>query len=299
VSPRDDLRRRVGRPVVLGVATLVAALGWAVPASAQDDSDLAKAAQNPVADLISLPLQNNVLFGVGPGNDVANVLNIQPVIPFKVGPVNLINRSIIPLVYLPDLTAGLPGSPGELGGSVSEFGLGDINHTVFASPAKASRVTWGVGPSLTFPSSTADRLGTRKWSAGPSAVVLGMPGSFVVGSLVRQLWSYAGDKDRQDVSQLLIQPFVNYNMPNGWYLVTSPIITANWKADSGNRWTVPVGGGVGRLFRIGPQPINAQFQGFYNAARPRFGPDWSLRVQVQLLFPKGKPAAAAAPVENP
>lgn len=108
----------------------------------------------------------------------------------------------------------------------------------------------------------------------------------MLGSLVRQLWSFAGDSDRQDVSQLLIQPFVNYNMADGWYLVSSPIVTANWKADSDNTWTVPVGGGFGKIFRIGNQPINAQLQGFYNVEHPQFGPEWIMRFQLQFLFPK-------------
>jgi len=252
---------------------------------AQDAEDLAKAAQNPVAAMISLPLQNNTLFDVGPNNDTANVLNIQPVIPFTVGKLNIINRTIAPVIYLPDVTAGIPELPEGIGDG-STFGLGDINHTVYFSPAESGPVIWGVGPSLTLPTATDDMIGTEKWSAGPAAVALAQPGRFVVGALVRQLWSFAGDDDRQDISQLLVQPFVNYNMADGWYLVSAPIITANWEADSDERWTVPIGGGAGRIFRIGEQPMNAQFQAFYNVERPRFGPDASLRLQLQFLFPK-------------
>ncbi len=108
----------------------------------------------------------------------------------------------------------------------------------------------------------------------------------MIGSLIRQLWSFAGDGDRKDVSQLLIQPFVNYNMADGWYLVFAPIITANWKADSDDTWTVPAGGGFGKVFRIGNQPMNAQVQAFYNIEHPQYGPEWSLRLQIQFLFPK-------------
>lgn len=145
---------------------------------------------------------------------------------------------------------------------------------------------WGIGPSLTIPTATDKEIGTQKWSAGPAAVALAQPGPWVVGSLVRQLWSFAGDGDRQDVSQLLIQPFVNYNMKDGWYLVSSPIITANWEADSDNRWVVPLGGGGGRVFKIGPQPVNATLQAYYNVEKPEFGPDWSLRFAISFLFPK-------------
>jgi hypothetical protein len=112
------------------------------------------------------------------------------------------------------------------------------------------------------------------------------PGPWVVGTLVRQLWSFAGDDDRQDVSQMLIQPFVNYNLPNGWFLVSAPIITANWEASSDDTWLVPLGGGAGRVFKIGPQPVSVGLQAYYNVEKPEFGLDWSLRFAISFLFPK-------------
>jgi hypothetical protein len=255
-------------------------------ARAQDQADLAKASQNPVAAMISLPFQNNTFFDVGPDDDVANVLNIQPVIPIGLGPVNLINRTIVPLIYLPDVTSGLPELPEGISGGET-FGLGDINYTGFLSPAKSEALTWGIGPSISIPTATDKKLGTQKWSAGPSAVALVTPGPWVIGALARQLWSFAGDDDRQDVSQMLIQPFVNYNMAGGWFLTAAPIITANWKASSDDdTWTVPLGGGGGRVFKIGPQPVNMSLQAYYNVEKPQFGPDWSLRFTVALLFPK-------------
>ena len=267
--------------------TVSACLTASSPSFAQESNDLAKAAQNPVAAMISLPFQNNTLFGVGPNDDgVANVLNVQPVIPVTVGGWNLINRTIAPITYLSDLSSGLPELPADPQGNGSSFGLGDINHSVYISPATSGPVIWGVGPSITLPTATERSLGSGKWSAGPAAVALVTPGNWVAGSLVRQLWSFAGDGDRKDVNQLLIQPFVNYNMDDGWYLVSSPIITADWKARDGDRWTVPLGGGAGRIFTIGTQPVNAQMQAFYNVARPDFGADWSIRFQLQFLFPK-------------
>jgi hypothetical protein len=213
------------------------------------------------------------------------VLNIQPVIPINLGPVNLINRTIFPLIYLPDLTSGLPELPEGISGG-STFGLRDINYTGFLSPAAGGPVTFGIGPSISFPSATDAKLGTEKWSAGPAAVALVQPGPFVVGALARQLWSFAGDDDRQDMSQLLIQPFANYNMPEGWFLVSAPIITANWEASSDDTWLVPLGGGGGRVFKIGPQPVNMSLQAYYNVEKPEFGPDWSLRFAISFLFPK-------------
>jgi hypothetical protein len=227
--------------------------------------------------LISLPLQNNTNFGVGPGNDVQNVLNIQPVIPVKLSTKwNVITRTIAPVIYQPEL---LPGTG-------SEFGLGDINTTLFLSPAESGKIIWGLGPVFSFPTASDRVLGTDKWSAGPSAVALTIRGPWVVGALANNLWSYAGDDDREDVNQFLMQYFINYNLPEGWYISSAPIITANWKADSGNKWTVPFGGGIGKIFRIGKQPMNAQVQAFYNVAKPDNGPDWTLRLQLQFLFPK-------------
>ena len=247
------------------------------PVIAEEKSDLAKAAQNPVADMISLPFQNNTNFGVGPNDDVQNVLNIQPVIPIHLSANwNLITRTIAPLIYQP-LTALETNS---------EFGLGDISETVFLSPAKPGKVIWGLGPIISLPTATDDILGTGKWSAGPSAVALTMHDHWVIGGLVSNLWSFAGESDREDVNQFLFQYFINYNMAEGWYLTSSPSITANWEAESGNQWTVPFGGGLGKIFRIGTQAMNAQLQAFYNVETPDGGPDWSLRFQLQFLFPE-------------
>ena len=113
-----------------------------------------------------------------------------------------------------------------------------------------------------------------------------MHNHWVIGGLVNNLWSFSGDSDREDVNQFLFQYFINYNMAEGWYLTSSPAITANWEAESDNQWTVPFGGGLGKIFRIGKQPMNAQLQAFYNVEVPEEGPDWTLRFQLQFLFPK-------------
>lgn len=242
--------------------------------------EMAKAAQNPVADLISLPFQNNTNFGFGPDDDIQNVLNIQPVIPFHLSENwNLITRTIVPLINQPEVVQG----------TGDEFGLGDINFTAFFSPKNPTKgIIWGAGPIFAFPTATDEKLGSEKWSLGPSAVALTIQGPWLFGALINNVWSFAGDDDRDDVNAMLVQPFVNYNLPNGWYLVSSPIITANWEAASGNTWLVPLGGGVGKIFRIGNQPVNAQIQAFYNVEKPELVGDWTLRFQLQLLFPKRK-----------
>jgi hypothetical protein len=266
-------------------------------AQAQESTEaLAAAAQNPVAAMYSLPFQNNTYFGAGPNHDKsANVLNIQPVLPFTYGDWNIISRTIAPLIYVPNVRAGLGvAALGEditsanagPSGTPETFGLGDINQTFYFSPAAPSEFIWGVGPSVTLPTATANIIGSGKLSVGPAAVGLTMPQPWVIGMLARQLFSIAGPDRRTDVNQTLLQPFVNYNLPDGWYLSSSPVITANWSADSLQRWSVPIGGGGGQIFKIEGQPINASFQAFDYVAHPSLAPRWAVRFQVQFLFPR-------------
>ena len=267
--------------LLLVLTTLL--LGGPAPAvaAAEEESatELAKKTQNPVADLISVPLQSDFNFNTGEKDATVYVLNVQPVIPIKLThDWNLITRTIVPIINQPSLFDG----PNQISGSA--WGLGDINPSFFLSPARPGRFIWGVGPTFTLPTATDWRLGSGKFSLGPSAVALVMEGPWVAGALINNQWSVAGWRD-QDVNQMLLQPFVNYNIGDGWYVTSSPIITANWEADSGQKWTVPVGAGVGKLFRLGKLPINTSLQGYYNVEKPRFGSEWQLRFQVQFLLP--------------
>lgn len=237
--------------------------------------DLNKAVQNPVSNLVSVPFQNNMNFNVGPDDRVQNVLNIQPVWPFELNEDwNLITRTILPVISQP--------APGQ----DRTDGIGDLNFTAFISPRQPGKWIWGLGPVLAFPTATDDVLGADKWSAGPSAVVLTMRGSWVIGILASQLWDYAGDDDAADVNSFLLQYFINYNLPSGWYISSAPINTANWEAASGEKWTIPVGVGAGKIVQVGKIPMNISGQVYYNVEKPRGAPDWTLRFQVQLLFPK-------------
>ena len=260
----------------LSYLVLFVAFGFIVLSHA-DEEELAKQTQNPLADLISVPFQNNIGFNLGPHDRTQNVLNIQPIIPFNLTDNwNLITRTIVPVIYQPDV----------LSNSGGEFGLGDINMTLFLSPSKPGKLIWGLGPIVSFPTATDKTLGTDKWSAGPSVVLLTTTGDWVIGVLANNVWSFAGDDDRDDVNQLLLQYFINYNFQGGWYLSSAPINTANWKADDGNRWTIPIGGGGGKVFKLGKRPLNVSTQAFYDVEHPDFGPEWTLRLQLQFLFPK-------------
>jgi hypothetical protein len=252
----------------------------AAPTASEEErtAALAKASQNPVADMISFPLQNNTNFGIGPYSRDQDVLNIQPVIPLHLTKKwNLITRTILPIVWQPD--ASQPTGQGW-------YGLGDLNPSLFFSPAKSGKLIWGVGPAMVFPTATAPQLGQGKVSAGPAVVALTTPGHWVIGALANNVWSFAGTGSRPPVNQFLLQYFINYNMKKGWFVTTSPIITADWRASSGNALTLPFGGGVGRIMKLGFQPVNIQCQFFGNAKYPAGASPWGMRLDMVFLFPK-------------
>ncbi len=245
--------------------------------------DLAAKTQNPVGAMYSLPLKFS--FDYGAENGEASFLNIQPVIPQTIGEWNLIHRVILPLIDTPGMVSGIPGIPNPVQGD-GATGLGDINYSVYLSPATPGEVIWGIGPSLMMDTASDDQLGSGKWSTGPTAVILVQPKPWSLGILGRQLWSFSGDSDRSEVSQMLLEPFINYNLEDGWYLISDMIITANWKADSGNQWTVPLGGGFGKMFEIGSQKMNTKLEAYYNVEKPDGAPDWSFAWTLQFLFPR-------------
>jgi hypothetical protein len=260
---------------------------------------LQKAVQNPVASLISVPIQNNSNFGIGPYDRTQNVLNIQPVIPIRASENwNVIIRWIAPVISQPAPgTANLEifgieeGTPPYLAAqnvqrSAGVFGFGDMTPTFFLSPAKPRKLIWGAGPVLVLPTATSKVLGQGKLSMGPSFVALTQPGPWTLGALVNNVWSVAGSGGRPAVNQVLLQYFINYNLKRGWYISLAPIITANWKASGGNVWAVPFGGGIGRVTKIGFQPINVTAQFYGNAVRPGGAASWSMRLQIAFLFPK-------------
>lgn len=253
-------------------------------ASAEDAEDaatkLAKQTQNPVASLISVPFELNYNGEFGPNNGDQAVLNIKPVVPVRISENwNLINRAIMPLISQP----GLPGGPNR------KNGLGDTVYQAFLSPAEPGKIIWGAGPQIQIPTHTDEVLGNEHWGAGPAAVVLTMPGNWVLGMLAAQMWDVASsgnDGSEADISQTTVQPFVNYNFGGGWYASTAPVITANWEADNDDEWTVPVGGGVGRVFRMGKQNVNMKMAYYYNVTKPDFGAQWDMQLTFFLLFPK-------------
>jgi len=243
----------------------------------ESETELAKKTQNPVADLISIPLQNRMMFGIGPNHRTQNILNVQPVVPIRLNQEwNLITRTIMPIVKQPDI-----GTTND-----NTWGLGSTNFSAFLAPADSGPLIWGVGPSIQIPTTTDNQLGSRDWGAGPSVVALTMQGPWVLGAVANQVWSIGDNKNSPNTSLFFTNPFINYNFSDGWYLSSAPIITANWQATSGNKWTVPIGGGFGKIQRIGGLPFNLSVQAYENVVRPDPGADWEFRLQIALLLPK-------------
>ena len=259
-------------------STFLAAILAAASAHAELSSEeLAKIAQNPVGNLISVPFQENLNLNAGPYDKNLNVLNIQPVIPFDISEDwNIITRTILPII----------SQPAYAPGQTRTNGLGDVQFTAFLSPAKPGAWIWGVGTITQLPTHSK-QLGNDNVGIGPSFVVLHMAKGdpWVYGALMNNVWSSNNSND-SSYNNGLLQPFLNYNFKSGIYLTSSPIITVNWQAKGSQQWTVPVGGGVGKIFKFGRLPVNTQLSGYYNAARPDFAPNYQIRLQVQLMFPK-------------
>jgi hypothetical protein len=264
-----------------GLTTLLcAAAAVAIsPARAELSAEqLAKLAQNPIGNLISVPFQNNSNLNFGPLERTQNILNIQPVVPVSLdADWNIITRTIIPVISNPALAPGQD----------RKNGIGDIQFNAFLSPANPGKWIWGAGVITQLPTNSANELGNDNWGLGPTAVLLHLEkgNPWVYGVLTNNVWSLSSNKQGGSYNNGLIQPFINYNFPD-FYLTSSPIMTVNWKADSGEKWTVPVGGGIGKIFHLGKLPVNSQIGAYYNVERPEFAANWQIRAQVQFMFPK-------------
>jgi len=259
----------------------LALASWPMTAVAQSTStpieDLARQRENPLSELTNLSIQNTLGFPTGPYRQSSYGTDLQPVIPFHVAPDwNLVTRTTIPTL------AQVRLSP-EQGRS---FNLGDVSQIFAVTPSHPGPLIWGAGPALSYPTASTANFGSGKWSGGPALIVLIMPGDWVIGALAHNVWSFAGAGDRDRVNLLTLEPFVYYNLPDGSYVTSNPTITANWMATGRERWTVPVGAGVGRLFTVRRQMIDAQAGVYYNVARPSHASEWQFRFDVSFFFPK-------------
>lgn len=244
-------------------------------AGGEDPSALAKTTQNPVGDVVSVPFQFNWNTGGFYQDQNFFNLNIQPVIPIHVSKqVTLISRTIMPVDSVP------------VGNGVSYSGFGDIQQQIYFTPAHAPKIIWGVGPAFSLPTATAYPVKTGTWAGGGDAVLLAMPGPWVLGSLFMQVWPMHDNGGPPKTNLFLWQYFVNYNFGKGWALATAPSITANWDAQSGQQWTVPVGGGISRTLVFNKQPMTLGFQYYYNVKRPDNAGSTTVRFVWSFIFPQ-------------
>ncbi|MNL15876.1 hypothetical protein D3C87_1368890 [compost metagenome] len=253
--------------VVLSAAT---ALAQGVPA------DLDRDLQNPLARLYLLPLQYNGHQNVGPFNRTRSVFNIQPVVPTVGEKRTYINRFVVPIVSEPDAIE-----------NKSTFGLGDILYQGYFVPPITDRNILGIGPAFLLPSGSAEELSTKKWSIGPTVAWVNQPGNWTFGGLFTQLWSIAGDSDRDDVNQLQILPLIYYRLGGGTSLGFLHTITANWEESAEDQWTVPVGMSISQIV-VHPwfYPFEIQMGAYGNVIRPEDSSDWLLKMQINFVLPR-------------
>jgi hypothetical protein len=239
-----------------------------------DDADLAAKVANPLAKMISLPLQGNYDCCFGPSDAGRYTLNVQPVIPVTLTEdLSLIIRTIIPTIYQDELAPGMGNS----------FGLGDTTQSFFLAPSLKNGWVFGAGPAMLWPTATESDLGGGLWGAGPTALLLKQGGGWTVGVLANQIWSYAGPETRGDYSKAFVQPFVSYTFPDTTAITLNTESTYDWEEKD---WTVPINLGVSKIFKMGTQPVSLGVMGRYYAVTPEEGPDWGVRLTATFLFPE-------------
>ena len=260
------------------LALVLTAVLLSAPAFGQDETELAKKLANPVASLISVPIQANYDSNFGPAEEGSVWrINIQPVAPFALTDNwNLITRTILPVIDQQDLPVAGSGASG----------IGDIVQSFFFAPATPTSggLIWAVGPVLLYPTASDAALGAEKWGVGPTFLALKQQGQWTFGALVNHIESVAGDGDRADVSLTFLQPFLSYITKTKTTFALNTETAYDWENEA---WSVPINFNVSQLLKIGPQIIQAAVGGRYWAESPDGGPQsWGGRVQLTLLFPK-------------
>ena len=268
---------------VYGVGTLVLAGMFTAPAlpqqtapssftNATSPQELAKNVHNPLEDFFKVAIQSTSGFSIGPHHNAGEGINLQPLLPFSLSREwDLLARPSLSLNYQP--------SPHE------QFGLTDLQSSFFLSPHDVYEWIWGIGPIFEFPTATSQRLGTGRWSAGPTAALLYSNGPWFGGVLTYQLMSFGGDRARGSVNQTYLEPEISYNLESGWYGDIDPPITFDWTADAANGWTIPIGADVGKEFRLWSHDMGLQVGAYDLLKHPDGAPQWIIRVQLTALFP--------------
>ena len=246
-------------------------------AMAGNSTDWAIQSQNPMADILKLPLQNNFNSGTGHKSQTEYRLNLKPSMPSDLSSDwTLVNRLDIPFIY----------QPGRVSGEKDSFGLGDTTYESFYGPAGDRTLYWGAGPAFQIPTATDNQIGSKKWSAGLAATASMVKGPVVAGVRANHLWSFAGKDDRADINRTTFEYFAYWNLGSGWWIGTSPVNTADWDAIQSEVWTIPIGGGIGKIVMRGRTPINLKLEAYHYAEVQTGGADWSAVLSIEFLLPE-------------
>ncbi len=325
VPKKSDMKAKLN-PQITHVLVMLLVAASAV--AEESDQELVKKLNNPVASLISVPFQSNWDFHMGPLNQGWKyTLNFQPVVPVSLNEHwNLIIRTIVPYIHQEDVfkaaPPSFPGLPddllhrfpanlrneaedvarrafdraaGKIPNDKYQDGFGDITQSFFLSPKEGiNGWTIGVGPVFLYPTATDDKLGTQKWGAGPTFVVLQQKGGWTYGLLFNHLWSFAGDNDRRSVNSSFLQPFLSYSTKSKTTFTLNTESTYDWNE---SQWTVPVNFTISQLVRVGKLPVQFAIGGRYYAEGPSGAPDWGLRFVVTPLFPAGGSHSSTAEMQ--
>lgn len=267
----DRLRLLVWLFLIIGITNQAAA-------QEPKNADLAQELTNPIADIVTLPIQINFDNDIGINDEGSKTTtNIQPVIPIEINQDwNLITRTIFPIISQDNIYPG----------AGSQSGLGDITEQLFFSPKKptAGGIIWGVGAVLIFPTASDSKLGTEKWSLGPAGVAITMRGPWTLGALGNHAWSVAGDSDRADISNTFLQPFAAYTWPSAWTAAIQSESNYNWKS---KKWSIPVNVAISKLVFLGKLPVSLQAGVGYWMESPDTGPEGvRYRLQANIVLPK-------------
>jgi hypothetical protein len=244
--------------------------------AAADAAELAKKLANPIGALISVPFQNNMDVGIGELNGSRNTMNFQPIVPFRLTEgYSLITRYILPVITQHDIT----------GAGEQQSGLGDTLVSSWISNVKVKNgVVWGLGGAFLIPTATDAALASKKFSIGPTAILLKQAGGWTYGALVNQVWSVAGSEDTAGVDQMYLQPFVTYNWKSGTGLTVNTEVTRNWEASTTTAFVNIMAGG---LLRFGGQLVQVQVGPRIPVAAPEGRKaDFGIRTAAIFVFPK-------------
>jgi len=262
------------RPLLLSAAAALAA-GPALAAEA--DREISKQGQEGVAYAGRLRIGNDWNAGLGLRDRTQAVTTLEGAIPFTTAWTPALLHLALPLLWQPVDYAVRGG----------QYGMGDFEARLYALPGPQGTVSWGLGPALRLPTGTDSTIGQHKWSAGVAGGLAAAPGPWVLSIEAQQLWSLLGPSSRPEVNELQLRPVLSLYLPGNWFLVTAPLILARWKVPSGDRWTVPVGGGFGKVLSVGTQRLTLGLEAYAPLIHPGTGSwaDWTVRAQVAFLFP--------------